>query len=117
MNLRELFSLYHNGFDNFPAWVDHHREMHAKHPLDCPEFGEAWLRRWEAIGRLLQSESITYALFEVGWAEVARHPLRHAIGVCVSLNRNDRKRARYDRPDGRRITILNGTIIKEWGAS
>ena len=36
-NLRELFSLY---------------------PLGCESFGAQWLRRWEAIGKLLDSRCI-----------------------------------------------------------
>ena len=46
-NLRELFNLYHAGFQDFGPWLDHHREMHRRHPLDVPEFGAEWLRRWK----------------------------------------------------------------------
>lgn len=113
-NLRMLFNTYHNGFDNYPAWFEHHKAMHAKHPLECAEFGAEWLRRWEAVGRLL----VQRARIEV-WSEGDREWSRSAMfdlpteTVGSALRKGSIAiaplRGRY------RIVLLDGTIVKEWG--
>lgn len=112
MNLRELFTLHPYGFDNFGAWVDHHREMHRRHPLDVPEFGAEWLRRWEAVGRLLEAP-----------AQIQEYP-----GGCIFFGGPLRfstlhealadMRIRITAPNQRRVrvTLLDGTVVREWPA-
>lgn len=51
----QLFHLYPNGFVYFGKWLNYHRRMHGRHPLGCLHFGEKWLQRWDAAGRLLRS--------------------------------------------------------------
>jgi hypothetical protein len=104
-NLRELFSLYHAGFQDFGPWLDHHREMHRRHPLDVPEFGAEWLRRWEAMGRLLVSGARVMVL-ENGQFWMVRIG---AVSECLRYCTRKHKREK------RQVVLLDGTIIREWG--
>jgi hypothetical protein len=112
MNLRELFSLYHNGFDNFPRWCDHHRAMHTKHPLGCEEFGAEWLRRWHLVGVLLNLAAATWHCppHDNKWR---RMPESGKITVAQAIEYF----AEYDGNHVRsKVTLLNGIIIREWPA-
>ena len=72
-NLRELFNLYHAGFQDFGPWLDHHREMHRRHPSTCPslarngcEGGRRWggcwrNRQWLAFGRANRARRMVQA--------------------------------------------------------
>jgi hypothetical protein len=108
MNLRELFSIYHFGFDNFGRWCDHHRAMHTKHPLGCEEFGAGWLRRWGEIGRLLQSPARMETFIDGKWHVSTAHGLAYEWF--------DRPRFAHSRLWSHRLVLLDGTIIREWPA-
>lgn len=110
-NLRELFTLYPFGFRDFGPWVDHHKAMHKRHLLECAEFDAEWLHRWSEIGRLLQAPAHVRVIVKptgrwgvVDWG--------HKINVMEALDIiND-----LDRTDmGVRLTLINGTIVREWG--
>ena len=119
-NLRELFILHHAGFQDFGPWLDHHREMHRRHPLECVEFGVEWLRRWEVVGRLLNAQGkmwygtegwpdkrVAWVLWITGGGEF------YSIADCIELAekmRMSRSGLQY-----MRIALLDGTIIREWG--
>jgi hypothetical protein len=106
-NLRELFNLYHAGFQDFGPWLDHHREMHRRHPLDVPEFGAEWLRRWEVVGRLLEAQSVRECQLELSraWYAADNGTVAQMLRQCT----------RYDLGLARRVSLLDGTIIREWG--
>jgi hypothetical protein len=115
MTMHSLYLAYHNGFDSFSRWVDHHHAMHAKHPLGCAEFGAEWLRRWGEVGRLLNQRCIIQELGQrnawfdaedwpnAGRAILAFHDLWTSYRDTIS-------------PPAYRITLLDGTIIREWPA-
>ena len=113
-NLRELFNLYHAGFQDFGPWLDHHREMHTRHPLDVPEFGAEWLRRWSEVGRLLQRQCtiewwtyIDKKWLVLFWNGTVSEAVEYIDGQ-YALDPDDTW--------GRRMRILlDGTIIREWG--
>lgn len=105
-NLRELFNLYHAGFQDFGPWLDHYREMHRRHPLDVPEFGAEWLRRWSEVGRLLE-EPANVMVFDNGqWWSIRHGTVQTCIVYCSKKHHNER----------RRIVLLDGTIVREWPA-
>lgn len=110
-NLRMLFNTYHNGFDNFPAWIDHHKAMHAKHPLECAEFGAEWVQQWEAVGRLLEQQCRVEYLSTDGWRD-SRLFVRCSVGYCIT-----KVAAKERRLTQRRIVLLDGTIVKEWSVT
>lgn len=107
-NLRELFTIYPFGFDTFGAWLDHHREMHRRHPLDVPEFGAEWLQKWEALGKLLNtqvrvgcksgSDPTQWIECRLNWTFAQALLWLHERQIVGP----------------HRITLLDGTIVKEW---
>lgn len=116
-NYRELFNTYHNGFGGYPAWYEHHKTMHAKHPLGCAEFGAEWSRRWEAVGRLLdaparigvrQGSTDTFERYRLktGHGTTVAHCVEHVV-----------LRLQFDPRLYLRIELLDGTIVKEWGGT
>lgn len=113
--LRELFSLHHAGFQDFGTWYEHHKAIHATHHLDVPEFGAEWLRRWEAVGRLLEkpsmvgvrqgnTERVEWYKLSAKYGRTVAHCLTHAI-----------ERRRVDPKLPMVARLLDGTIIREWG--
>lgn len=102
-----LFTLHPYGFDNFGTWIDHHREMHRRHPLDVTEFSAAWLRRWEAAGALLEAPAVRECQFANSkvWFAADRGPVSQMLRQCTM----------YDLHLGRRCVLLDGTVVKEWG--
>ena len=116
-NLRELFNLYHAGFQDFGPWLDHHREMHRRHPLDVPEFGAEWLRRWEAVGNTLQRPSQIQFKGDAGeWEQSELHRawirLEVALIDCIERHKQPENVRGYAYM---RIVLLDGTIVREWG--
>jgi hypothetical protein len=110
-NLRELFSLYHAGFQDFGPWLNHHREMHRRHPLGCAEFGAEWLWRWSEVGRLLATDAIRqYKTRREKWVREIAYglPCGHAIHFTIL------ERKHVSNFESRTI-LLDGTIIREWG--
>jgi hypothetical protein len=112
-NLRMLFNTYHNGFDNFGRWSDHHKAMHAKHPLGCAEFGAARLKLWEALGKLLNSSAqLEFYDATTGrwWVPSYGGQAPQTVQECLIM-------AQF--ADRRRKVVLawDGTIVKEWGAT
>ena len=113
--LRELFSLYHSGFQDFGPWLDHHREMHRRHPLDVPEFGAEWLRRWEAVGRLLNRPAkLEFQDCETKrwWVPTFDEQRPETVEDCLERAIFDRRAKPYHR---RVVLAVDGTIIREWG--
>lgn len=117
MNLRMLFNAYPHGFDSYGPWVDHHKAMHATHPLDCAEFGAEWLRRWSEMGRLLeaparigvrQGSTDTFERYRLktGHGTTVAHCVEHVV-----------LRLQFDPRLYLRIELLDGTIVKEWGGT
>ena len=128
MNLREQFDRDQKGHTSFQEYcrenVDKrsetltfaspqeywwHIEMYAKHPLGCESFGAEWLELWASLGELLGMP---------GELQCQAHVSRHwwlmrsdnvgrllALGAPVNTHLN------------RRIALLDGTIVKEWGAT
>ena len=110
-NLRELFTEYHAGFQDFGPWLDHHREMHRRHPLECTELGAEWLRRWQVVGKLLEAPVIRqYKTRRGKWVRETSYGL--PCGYAIHYTIIERKTASdYES----RIVLLDGTIIREWG--
>lgn len=108
-NLYENFRAHPNGFADFGAWVDHHREMHKRHSLECAEFGGEWLRKWDA---LLDAPALLQEY--PGGCAFYGPPLRFST-LRKAL---DDMRIRVSAPNQRRVrvTFLDGTVVKEWSA-
>lgn len=106
-NELQLFHLYPNGFVSFGKWLNYHRRMHGRHPLGCLHFGEKWLQRWEAAGRLLEAPAVRECQFVASraWYAADHGSVRQLIRQCTM----------YDLGSARRVVLLDGTIIKEWG--
>lgn len=117
-NYRELFNTYHNGFQNYGPWLDHHREMHKRHPLECEEFGAEWLRRWEAIGNTLaRLVQIQFYGDTREWNQSPPHrpwiQLHSALTDCIERHKAPENTRGYALM---RIILLDGTIVREWPA-
>lgn len=112
-NLRELFSLYHAGFQDFGPWLDHHREMHKRHPLECAEFGAEWLRGWEAVGRLLGRRAEMRELIKGKWCVslFIGYRLTTVSDYLVKAHELNKSEG-----CGLRVILFDGTIIREWPA-
>ena len=111
--MHSLFRQYPNGFDNFGQWCDHHVEMHKRHPLGCAEFGWEWCRRWEALGKLLESPGrVQRKLGSRQWESRTKASI-YPVGTCLEIAIVARER----NPNARLRVIVDGTIIREWGAS
>ena len=93
-NLRELFNLYHDGFQDFGPW------------LDVPEFSAEWLRRWEAVGRLLGARALIEIV--VGNGYHAKYEM--TLGGAIKWGRTQRGKTRRVC-----VALFDGTIIREWG--
>jgi len=108
-NLFENFRAYPNGFAEFGKWRDHHLEMHQRHSLGVPEFGAKWLHRWSEVGRLFASrvEIQHWNPRQTRWIRVGRESVAECLLYCVRYD------AKYVKC---RIVLLDGTIVKEWGA-
>jgi hypothetical protein len=118
MNLRTLFTLYSFGFDNFGRWSDHHKAMHAKQPLGCAEFGAEWLGLWDALGRLLGATCSADATLANGdYGPIAEMAKRSTVGEALCAVAAECMLRRIRRGCSVRITLLDGTIVKEWGAT
>ena len=111
-NLRELFTEYHAGFQDFVPWLDHHIEMHRRHPLECAEFGAEWLRRWEAVGRLFHQRAEMRELIKGKWCVslFIGHRLTTVSDYIVKAQELHNAEG-----CGLRVILLDGTIIREWG--
>lgn len=114
--IHALYLAHPLGFDNFGAWIDHHRKMHRRHPLDVPEFGAEWLRRWEAIGRLLEAPGIVQGRLrgDLRWCAYTV-----PIAIQALLMKTIHSSAvQFDSSAFEQVTItlLDGTVVKEWGA-
>ena len=80
-------------------------------PLGCVLFGEIWLQRWEALGRLLESPAIRqYKTRRGKWVREISYGLScgHAIHYTIIERKSD---SDYES----RVVLLDGTIIREWG--
>ena len=91
-NLRELFTLY---------------------PLGCESFGAEWLRRWEALGELLQKQvQIDFFVAEAPsrtyWAPLFGTINPATVAECIIAAATDWTGA------SRRVVLMDGTIVKEW---
>jgi hypothetical protein len=113
MTMHQLYLQYPNGFDNFGRWSDHHKAMHARHPLGCAEFGAEWLGLWEALGKLLgrrgQLEIFSDGML-VGSSGVSRE-ISVAELIALAIEKPALRCLR------RHVRILPGTIVKEWSAT
>lgn len=92
-NLRELFSLY---------------------PLECESFGAEWLRRWEAIGKLLDSPCVVQEQDQGGkwlggeyWSNTGQAIIATAEEFAYYADTIS--------PPAYRVVSGNGAILKEWG--
>lgn len=115
-NLRMLFNQYHSGFDNYGAWYEHHKAMHAKHPLECAEFGAEWLRRWEALWFLLQRSA--QLEFQDGntkrwWVPTFDERRPRTVEDCIETALFEPRAQSHIR---RVVLEFNGTIVREWPA-
>jgi hypothetical protein len=112
MNYRELFTLYSFGFDNYPAWVSHHKAMHAKHPLGCAEFGAEGLKLWEAANQqatlYVKPKGVQFRIQARGTI-VEMQAEAEKCETKKATSGEQRYRAGY-------VKRLDGTIVKEWGA-
>jgi len=92
-NLRELFSLY---------------------PLDCESFGAEWLRRWEAVGRLLRRRAEMRELIKGKWCVslFIGYRLTTVSDYLVKAHELNKSEG-----CGLRVILLDGTIVREWGQS
>ena len=110
-NLRELFSLYHAGFQDFGPWLDHHIEMHRRRPLECAEFGAEWLRRWEAVGRLLEAPARLEWCLRKTW----HHWHSGTVFDMIRMVPSAAAMCPMKPNEKRRMVLLDGTVIREWG--
>ena len=108
----QLFHLYPNGFVSFGKWLNYHRRMHGRHPLGCLHFGEEWLQRWEAVGRLLAMPARREGKFRKKWFVIDHDT------VATSLRFEIRRAEAYPLRNGAgwRVVLVDGTVIKEWFA-
>ena len=84
------------------------RELFSKYPLGCESFSAEWLRRWHEVGRLLDAKGVRECQLEASGAWYAADH-----GSVAQLLRQG---TMYDKRLARRIVLLDGTIVKEWGA-
>jgi hypothetical protein len=87
------------------------REIFSKYPLDCESFNAEWQHRWSEVGRLLEFRAqIEHWLpWREEWLRMADGPMTAAdcLAYC----------AEYDGQMVRcRVVLLDGTVVKEWGA-
>jgi hypothetical protein len=90
-----------------------YRELYTKYPLGREQFDGEWVRLWNELGRLLEAPargsyySPTYMeWFEIDIPTTVAQALRNAIDL---RNNTPLKMVR--------VTLLDGTMVKEWGAS
>lgn len=118
-NRRELFTTYHDNHDNFPAWLDHHLEMHRRWPLGCAEFGEEWLQKWAALGRVLvmpgQIEFETKCPKSTTWVPMYGALNPASCADCLHAAIEDDQDGCYNM-GARRVVLLDGTVVKKWPA-
>jgi hypothetical protein len=108
MNHRTLFTTYHMGFDNYNAWSEYVQAMWDKHPLGCDSFGEEWLQKWEALGRLLEKPARARFCSHVKreWFGIDTGTVAEMLALTAHVNRHL----------VRRVELFDGTIVHEWGA-
>jgi hypothetical protein len=84
------------------------RELFSKYPLGCESFGAEWLRRWEVVGRLLDAPAELQCQAHVSkrWWLMKRGSVAELLTSGTPVNRHL----------NRHICLLDGTIVKEWGA-
>jgi hypothetical protein len=89
------------------------RELFSNYPLGCESFGAEWLRRWEAVGRLLRTDGRMEFCERGIWREMAgvSRTVGPSVGCLLASGMHLR---RGSLP--LRIVLLDGTIVKEWGA-
>lgn len=90
------------------------KELFKKHPLGCKSFGAEWLRRWEALGRLLWAPARIYVHCPPrdAWYPADMDPditCSQALSIAISQLAKKRR--------GVRVVLLDGAIVKEWGGS
>jgi hypothetical protein len=113
MTMHQLYLQYPNGFDNFGRWSDHHKAMHAKHPIGCAEFGAVWLGLWEALGKLLDSRAqleFYDAVTKRWWVPTYSGQAPQTVQECLIMSQFADRRRRV-------VSAWDGTVVKEWGAT
>jgi hypothetical protein len=90
------------------------RTMFKRHQLGCKRFGKEWLRRWDALGKLLQKPSRVEFYDEFG--DAGWHEMLYGIepaweALCIAIEEVQRYQNRV------RVVLLDGTVVKEWGSS
>lgn len=115
-NLRELYTDHPCGFDGYGAWLDAMHACFALFPLDAPEFGAEWLRRWEVVGRLLQKPAMV-GVRQGNTERVEWYKLSAKYGrTCARCLAHAIERRRVDPKLPMVVRLLDGTIIREWSA-
>ena len=84
-NLRELYTDHPCGFDGYGAWLDAMHACFALFPLDAPEFGAEWLRRWEVVGRLLQKPAASRNLNPISALGCSPKATADSAGMLSSI--------------------------------
>jgi hypothetical protein len=94
------------------------RELFSKYPLGCESFGAEWLRRWKAVGLLLEQRCVAefWSYPDNRWVEFDWSRTDIVNNALVELaekygaDPSDSWGQRF------RVSLLDGTIVKEWGA-
>lgn len=91
------------------------RELFSNYPLDCESFNAEWLRRWSEVGRLLEARASIRCAFHHGWEY---REFEGSVGACVEHVIQKMPFAYRERePLHTQIVLLDGTIVREWGAT
>jgi hypothetical protein len=136
MTLFEMYKRFPNGCDNFGKWGDFHvelyrrfpltseqmdeawfdriawlREMFARHPLGCAEFGAEWCELWKALGRVLLMPAKVELCCPINWTWQESELIGQGVVsscVCDTIARPSVINLDY------RVDLHDGTIVKEW---
>ena len=127
MTIHELYKKNAYGFDSYNAWCRHFEALFASYTLECVEFGEEWLRRWEAVGVLLEQPAVVEVWIRpdktAGWwvaleethADGTHPTVADCLQYCDIAEKNDEaQRVPHQK---RRVVLLDGTVVKEWNAN
>ncbi len=87
------------------------RELFSNYPLGCESFGGEWIRRWEAVGRLLEMPGRSWVRFPTGWFYL----VNGMVGDLLAVTIRAQERRSHKGALGYRIALLDGTVVREWG--
>lgn len=112
MTMHQRYQANPSGCDSFNTWMRPYDELHAKFPLGCTKVSEEWLDLWKGLGEMLKMPAQLEYLQHGVWVPVVGVINPRDVAFCLWFPLVHERGHK-----AKRVVLLDGTIIKEWGST